>query len=127
MSTGVWPGPQKQASPSGFEQPRRWQCGNTRCSEDRSRCIIKRRVRLPFGQHGGRGGGGGGSGCLPWINGSAQWRFGWFHPKDSCETRVQRQRFTCHNHPLILSEASPHLKCVCLLAFTRTISHSCTM
>lgn len=76
------------------------------CSENRSRCIIKRRVRLPFGQHFGRGGGGrGGSGCLPWISGSAQWkRFRWFHVMCSVNDLLVTII------PLILSEASPYLK-----------------
>ena len=96
---------QKQTSP-GSEEPRHWQYGNTRCSENRSRCIIKRRVRLPFGQHFGRGGGGrGGSGCLPWISGSAQWKgFRWFHVMCSVNDLLVTII------PLILSEASPHLK-----------------
>ena len=96
---------QKQTSPSS-EEPRHWQYGNTRCSENRSRCIIKRRVRLPFGQHFGRGGGGrGGSGCLPWISGSAQWKgFRWFHVMCSVNDLLVTII------PLILSEASPHLK-----------------
>lgn len=95
--------PQKQTS--RFEEPRHWQYGNTRCSENRSRCIIKRRVRLPFGQHFMGRGWGGGSGCLPWISGSAQWkRFRWFHVMCS----VNDLLLTII--PLILSEASPHLK-----------------